>query len=31
MINKYILISCGFEMSIVRMLTFGMHVSADAH
>ena len=31
MANKYILIWCCIEMSLVRMLTFGMHVSADVH
>jgi len=31
MANKYILIWCGIEMSFVRMLSFGIHVSADVH
>jgi len=29
-VNKYIFIWCGTEMSLVRMLTFGIHVSAHA-
>ena len=31
MVNKYILIWCGNEMSFVRMLTLGIHISTDAH
>ena len=31
MVNKYIVIWCGIEMSFVRMLTFDKHVATDAH
>ena len=31
MVNKYILIWCGIEMSFVRMLTFGIHILVDAY
>ena len=31
MVNKYILIWCGIEISFVRMATFRIHVSADPH
>jgi len=30
-VNKYILILYGIEISFVRMLTFGIHVSVEGH